>query len=253
MSDQGARFKDHFSGHASDYASHRPTYPPELFEWLASKSFGHELAWDCATGSGQAALALATHFRQVVATDASPQQLEQAPAHERVTYRVETSEASRCQSSSVDLLTVAQAYHWFDREAFHKEAGRVLKAGGLFAVWTYPLAEINPVIDELVYDLWDRQLAGFWPPERDYVDRHYRDFDMPWPELSVPAMEMTASWTLENLLGYLGTWSGLKRFEKERGINPIDPMRGAFEAAWGDPNLARKVRWPLILRACRKS
>ena len=71
---------DHFSAHAQNYARFRPTYPTELFAWLASQSPGHRLAWDCGTGNGQAALGLADHFVHVHATDLSPQQLAQARA-----------------------------------------------------------------------------------------------------------------------------------------------------------------------------
>ena len=46
-------FKDHFSGHASDYSAYRPTYSPELFAWLAEQAPARELAWDCATAWGE--------------------------------------------------------------------------------------------------------------------------------------------------------------------------------------------------------
>jgi len=252
LNGQGTGFKDHFSGHAGDYAAHRPTYPPELFAWLASQAPDCDLAWDCATGNGQAAIALAKHFDQVVASDASREQIGHAADHPRVTYRVEPAECSACDAESISLITVAQAYHWFDHPAFHREAERVLKPGGIMALWTYPLARIEDRVDELVMDLYERQLDGCWPSEREYVDRGYRDFELPWPELEPPDFEITATWTLPALLGYISTWSGFKRFEAERGINPVESMYGAFESAWGDPEKAKTVIWPLNLRVCRK-
>jgi SAM-dependent methyltransferase len=253
VSGEGAVFKDHFSGHAGDYAVHRPGYPPELFAWLAEQAPDRDVAWDCATGNGQAAIALTKYFDQVVASDASTEQIGHAAVHPQVTYRVEPAEASAFAAESISLVTAAQAYHWFDHSAFHREAGRVLKPAGILAIWTYPLARIDDRVDALVLDIYDRQLEGYWPREREYVDRAYRDFTLPWPELEPPDFEMTAKWTLPALLGYLGTWSGMKRFEADRGFSPLEAMRDAFESDWGDPDEVKTVRWPVILRVCRKA
>src|SRR5438132_5354114 len=98
------KFKDHFSGLAAEYAKFRPHYPDELFEYLALISPRRELAWDCATGNGQAAVGLARHFDRVTATDASAQQIESAEPDERISYRVAPAEASAIDSASVDLI-----------------------------------------------------------------------------------------------------------------------------------------------------
>jgi SAM-dependent methyltransferase len=248
--DQG--FKDHFSGHAEAYAAHRPLYPLALYEWLASRSPGLELAWDCATGNGQAARELAKHFQQVIASDASQEQIEQAVAAPGVRYCVEAAERSGRAQHSIDLITVAQAFHWFHVEAFFEEADRVLKPGGLLVVWTYFLAQVSDAVDALVQNLYEGQLGDFWPPERGYIDRGYRDFELPWTEVAVPDFEMTAEWTLEALLGYLGTWSAVRRFMDETGRNPLDDMREDFAGAWGPSRQTRTVRWPLIIRAWQK-
>jgi len=252
LSQQGDAFKDHFSGHAGDYAAHRPGYPPALFDWLAGKSPGRSLAWDCATGNGQAALALAEHFDQVVASDASAEQLAQAAPHPRVDYRAEPAEHSSLEPASADLITVAQAYHWFDHEAFHREAGRVLRDTGVLAVWAYPLARIDNRVDPLVFDLYERRLGSYWPPERRFIETGYADFEMPWPEIEAPTFEMTAQWTLDGLIGYLGTWSALRRYVAQEGDNPLQEVEKLLAEAWGDPGETKIVRWPLILRACRK-
>lgn len=252
MSGQGADFKDHFSGHAADYAAHRPHYPPALFEWLSENSPGHRLAWDCACGSGQAAVALAGHFEQVVASDASARQIEFALPHPKVSYRTEKAEHSAFEAGSVDLLTVAQAWHWFDHGAFKREAERVLMPEGLMAVWAYPLATIDEAVDALVFDLYERQLGPYWPPERAYIERAYSDLKMPWPELDAPRFEMTARWNLAALLGYIGTWSALRRCVAREQRDPLEAMRGDLATAWGDPGQEKSVRWPLILKVSRK-
>ena len=71
-----AGFKDHFSGHATDYARYRPDYPAALYEFLAKTARRHEVAWDCGTGSGQAALGLAPYFDRVIATPATLELIE---------------------------------------------------------------------------------------------------------------------------------------------------------------------------------
>ncbi len=111
-------FEDHLSQQAHDYARHRPHYPRELFTYLATIAPSHRLAWDCGTGNGQAARALAEHFNRVVATDASSDQLAQAIRHGRIEYRIERAEDVSLEASSVDLVTVAIAVHWFDLAPF---------------------------------------------------------------------------------------------------------------------------------------
>src|SRR3954464_14207364 len=87
-------FKDHFSSRAADYAAYRPTYPPELVDYLASVCPTSNLALDCGCGTGQLAVLLADRFKRVIATDASAQQIENAEPRERVTYRVAPAERS---------------------------------------------------------------------------------------------------------------------------------------------------------------
>src|SRR5216110_2684818 len=125
------KFKDHFSGQAVEYAKFRPHYPGELFEYLTSISPRHELAWDCATGNGQAAVGLARHFDSVIATDASAQQIASAELNDRISYRVAPAEASGIDSASVDLTLAAQALHWFDIDRFFREAKRVSRKNGV--------------------------------------------------------------------------------------------------------------------------
>ena len=137
-------FKDHFSGHAAAYARARPTYPDALFDWLAAQCAGHALAWDAGCGNGQASIALASRFDRVHASDPSATQVAAAPTHPRVAWHVEPAEQCSLPDASADLVTVAQAYHWFDYERFAAEATRVLRPGGVVAVWAYGVSSVTP-------------------------------------------------------------------------------------------------------------
>ncbi|HEV7516420.1 MAG TPA: class I SAM-dependent methyltransferase [Thermoanaerobaculia bacterium] len=244
-------FKDHFSGHAASYAAYRPGYPPALFVFLETLTPGRELAWDCATGNGQAALSLAEVFARVVATDASRQQLDNAFPHPRVEYRVATAESSGLADASVDLLAVAQAVHWFDFDRFYAEARRVLRPGGAIAVWTYNLLRGTPAISALV-DRLAREISGaYWPPERRWVDEEYRTLSFPFPEVPAPVFEHAESWDLERFVAYLRTWSANVRYQAATGKDPIAEIAPDLKAAWGDPEGTRTLTWPIYMRAGR--
>lgn len=244
-------FKDHFSGHADDYTRYRPSYPHAVFAWLAAQVPQHERAWDCATGNGQAAVGLAEFFADVVATDASDSQIAAAKPHARVRYAVAPAERSDLAARSLDLITVGQALHWFDFTAFYAEAARVLKPGGVLAAWSYGLMQITPAVDAAVWRLYEPIVGPYWPPERRYVEERYRSLPFPFREIAVPAFAMEALWTLEQLTGYLGTWSAVRRYRKEQGGDPLALIADELSAAWGDAETARKVVWPMFMRVGR--
>ena len=244
-------FKDHFSGHAGDYRLYRPAYPPGLFAFLTDTALAHDLAWDCGTGNGQAAVGLAEHFGKVIATDASAEQIANAEPHPRVEYRVAPAERSPLADRTADLVTVAQALHWFDRDRFYAEARRVAKPGGLLAVWTYDLHSVSPAVDVVLDRLQNEFVGPYWPPERVYVNAGYRTLPFPFPEVAAPAFEMTADWDLSRFVGYANTWSATKRFIQAHGFNPVDRLAADLTAAWGDPATVRTVRWAFHLKAGR--
>jgi ubiquinone/menaquinone biosynthesis C-methylase UbiE len=242
-------FKDHFSGHASTYASFRPGYPPRLLDFVASLPRRHGLAWDCATGNGQAALGLAERFARVIATDASAQQLSLAMPHPGVEYRQALAEESGLASGSVDMVTVATAVHWFDFDRFYAEVERVLAPGGALAVWAYNLARVNPEVDVLI-DKLAREIVGpYWPPERRWVDEEYRTIPFPFPEVPVPSLWIEEQWAFDRFAPYFRTWSATARYLEATGRDPVADLLPELERAWGDPAQVRTVRWPVMMRA----
>lgn len=201
-----------------------------------------------ATGNGQAAVALAGHFERVLATDASPSQLRHAEPHSRVTYRVAVAGHDADPPRDVDLVTVAQALHWLDRPRFFEEARGALRPRGLLAVWTYALCRIDEAVDAVVRRLHHELLRGWWTPDRAMVDEGYRSIEFPFRELHPPAIAMTSRWDLARFRGYLDTWSAVRRFQRERGRDPLEEIGPALEDAWGEPTQVREVTWPLTMR-----
>jgi SAM-dependent methyltransferase len=244
-------FQDHFSSRASAYARARPTYPPALFAELARLAQGRDLVWDCGTGNGQAALGLAVYFGAVVATDPSEAQLAEAVPHPRISYHQRSESSSGLDPGSVDLVTAAQAAHWFDLDLFYREVARVLRPGGLLAMWCYGLSRIAPDIDEVLGEFYHRTVGPCWPPERSHVDAEYRSLPFPWPDLPFPRLEIERLWTLAELLAYVETWSAIKRYRDARGEDPLPLLGGALARPWGPPDRVRQVTWPVSMRLGR--
>jgi SAM-dependent methyltransferase len=242
-------FRDHFSGHAAAYARARPTYPRALFARLAALAPATERAWDAGTGSGQAAVGLTAHFGAVVATDASAEQVSRARRHRRVSYAVALAESSGLADASCDLLTAAQALHWFDVPRFWDEARRVLRPRGVVAVWCYERLRAAPAVQAVVNALYE-DVAAHWPPERALVERGYADVPFPFGALPFAAPPMTASWTRAALLDHLRTWSAVRRATAGRGLDPVDAIVDRLDVAWGDV-VRRTITWPLAVRVGR--
>lgn len=244
-------FKDHFSGHADAYRRFRPGYPQPMFAYLAARAPDHGLAWDCATGNGQAAQQLARYFECVIATDASEAQIAHATGPDNVRFACASAEASGLDTGSVALITVAQALHWFDFDRFYGEARRVLKPSGILAAWCYGLFTSTSAVDRVVNRLYHDIVGSYWPPERRWIDQHYQTLPFPFPELPAPQFAMRLHWTLDELLGYMNTWSAVQRFQAERSSNPLDSLRGELQRAWPRNSNRLTLTWIMRLRVGR--
>jgi len=245
-------FKDHFSAHASAYATARPHYPAALFDWLAVQCEKRSLAWDAGCGNGQASRALAAHFAQVYASDPSAEQIAAAEPVANIRYVVEPAEGCGMDDGCADLVTVAQAMHWFDVSRFQTEARRVLKPGGLFAAWTYAQSRVTPAVDVPFDRLHDELLEDWWPDGRQHVIASYRTLPFAFDRVTgVPAFAMRCEWTLLQYLAYLRSWSACQRCLRATGSDPVALILAEMTAAWGDPQTVRAVSWPLTLHVGR--
>ncbi len=211
--------------------------------------------WDCATGNGQAALALAEHFDHVIATDASRQQLAEARQHPRVEYRCERAEATTIESTSIDLITIAAALHWLDREAFYREVRRVAKPGALIAAWTYSVnLTVSPAVDAVIADFTGQLLKPFWAHQLNHVLSGYQNIEFPFEPVAFPSISINGLWTLDQLLGKLGTWSAAARYTEHHGHPATEVIRERLTEAWlrdGPASLPREMSMPLYFRVGR--
>jgi SAM-dependent methyltransferase len=244
-------FEDHFGRKAEEYARHRPRHPDALLDWVSALAPSRGLAWDCGTGTGQVAIALAERFTHVIATDASEQQIAHAIAHERIEYRVEPASAVTIANGSVDLVTVAAAVHWFDLEPFYAEVKRVAKPGAVIAVWTYWLPIIAPAIDARLAEYTTEIVGASWPERIQRVIDRYETLPFPFEELAAPQFETMAEWDLHALEAYVDTWSATQRYLHEHGHHPIERIHAELEREWDDADTLRTIRWPLYLRVGR--
>lgn len=243
--------KDYFSGHSSDYARYRPTYPSALFDYLYAQLDHHNTAWDCATGNGQIAVRLSERFANVYATDLSANQLAQAPARPNVTYLVAQAEDNLFNGQQFNLITVGQAIHWFDFDAFYANVNRTLQPDGWLAVLGYGRNTIDKSVDAVVHRLYAEVLDGYWDPARQYIEAAYRTIPFPFEEVATPKFTQTLRWSYDELLGYLNTWSAVKHYAKQRNQNPVDLVADDLRRAWGT-SVQKESHFPILLRLGRK-
>jgi ubiquinone/menaquinone biosynthesis C-methylase UbiE len=240
--------KDLFSQQASLYAKYRPVYPVELYEYLLSLVTEKNTAWDCATGNGQAAAVLADHFQKVYATDISEKQLQQAVLRDNIVYSVTAAEKTPFGDNQFDCITVAQAYHWFDFTAFHKEVTRVAKPGAIIAVWGYGLVScVEEKLNSFIGTFYRDTVGPYWDKERKWVDKHYASIPFPYEELPPAGFTIAVSWTKDDLEGYLNTWSSVQHYMKANGQNPVTAFCETLAGIWPDNN-ERMFYFPLFLR-----
>ena len=240
--------KDRFSAHSNQYAKFRPTYPPELYEFIYQHVQYFEAAWDCGTGNGQAARDLSKKFKKVFATDLSTKQIENAYQAENIFYSI-ANEKSSFSDNSVDLITVAQAGHWFNMEIFSEEVKRVSKPNGMVALWGYGLLNIHPEIDLLVHHFYTQVVGSFWDKERRHIDEHYGNLYFPFQEIRSPVFTISVLWTLAQLEGYLTTWSAVQKYIAVHTQSPVDKLISQIKIHWKDER--QTVNFPLFLKLGR--
>ena len=242
--------KDNFSTQAAEYAIYRPTYPGEMYDFILSLVKNRNTAWDCATGNGQVARELALHFDNVYATDISKKQIEQALKLPNIVYQVESSDNVNATDNSFDLITVAQAIHWFNFDAFYTEVKRTLKPDGIFAVIGYGIMSIDKKVDKAVHKLYEDFLGKYWDPERRYIEENYKTIPFPFEEITAPHIFIKTRWSFNQLIGYLNTWSALQHYKKANERNPIEYMFTELKEAWGS-DAEKEIRFPVLLRVGR--
>jgi ubiquinone/menaquinone biosynthesis C-methylase UbiE len=240
-----------FSTEAVQYAHLRPTYPESLFTFLSTTVASREVAWDCATGNGQAATHLAKYFDKVIATDESAEMIAQAPRDPRIEYGVAEAEDSGIENHSVDLVTVATAIHWFNLSRFYAEVRRVVKPGGGIAAWTYYTPVFGNDIDAIIKHLAHDILADYWDSRVHYVVDEFHDLPFPFEPIEAPPFRTDMRWNMEDLLGYFETWSSSVKYREATGSHPTDLIKADLAQVWGDPEQKQELHFPLYMRLGR--
>ncbi len=239
--------KDNFSTQSDLYAKYRPKYPKEFFDYLDLITKNKNNAWDCGTGNGQVAIELAKRFKMIYATDISESQLVQAQQLPNVKYSVQPAEKTNFPNDCFDLVTVAQAIHWFDFEKFYAEIKRTAKPNAILVVMGYGKIEVTPEIDTIINDFYKNTIGNYWDKERKYIDELYKTIPFPFEEIEAPSFSITYNWTLDHFIGYLGTWSAVKHYITDTAQNPLDLIGNQLENLW-KRDVIKKIKFPLLLR-----
>lgn len=239
--------KDNFSRQSELYSKYRPSYPPGLFDFILSHVSNRETAWDCGTGNGQAAKELSKYFKKIFATDISEKQIQKGYKAENIFYFVQAAEHTNFEDNSFDLVTVSQALHWFSFNEFYSEVKRTVKPGGWIAVWAYILPSISETIDQIVHlKLYKEILGNYWDYERKLVDEKYATIPFPFQEISCPVFKMYFDWTVDDLMGYINSWSALQKFIAANSFNPADDIKRQIQPFWTEEKM--RISFYIYLR-----
>jgi SAM-dependent methyltransferase len=238
--------KDYFSGHSKVYAAFRPTYPAALYDFILNTVHTRDRAWDCGTGNGQVAHVLAKHFAQVDATDISSQQLANAQVEKNITYSISPAEKTNFPDHTFDLITVGQALHWFDRDAFFTEIKRVGKPGATLAVWGYATLSIRIELDEVIGDFYENIVGPYWDSARRLVEEEYKSIEFPFQHVKRARFAIEVDWTPQQLAGYFESWSATQKYIKVHGTNPVPDVMGRLRKLWPEAE-TRKIKFPVFV------
>ena len=240
--------KDKFSSQSSTYKKFRPTYPDELYDAILKTVKSRNECWDCGTGNGQVAVELSKHFKKVYATDLSQKQIDNAEKRENIVYSVGTAEKTEFEDNKFDLITAAQAAHWFNMEAFNAEMRRVCKNSGIVSVWGYGLLRINDPINKLIDKFYNDIIGPYWDAERRHIENEYNSLNFDFDELNTPKnLFIKIRWTLREFEGYLNSWSSVQNYKELKKENPVTWMMDNLKKLWGE-NVQKEVRFPIFMK-----
>jgi ubiquinone/menaquinone biosynthesis C-methylase UbiE len=243
--------KDLFSKQSDLYARYRPTYPKELYDHIVSFVKEKNVAWECATGNGQAAVVLSEYFKKVIDTDISPAQIEKATPKANIEYKVCPAESIPFAENTFDLVTVAQAYHWLKWDKFRKEIFRVCKPDAVIAVWMYYNNTTGDQrVDTAIHDFYENVTKKYWDYERRYVEEKYFAVEFDYELLPVKDFETTVEWKREDMIGYISSWSAIQRYIKVNGNSPIPIIEEEIKRLWPE-GAVKKVVFPIYLKLGR--
>lgn len=230
------------------YARFRPEYPPPLARFLAESSPSPDCAVDVGCGNGQLTTLLADHFDEVIGCDPSADQIENACPRPGLRYLRAPAEAIPLPDHCASLVTAAQAAHWFDLPAFYAQARRIARHDALIALVSYGVLRLDGELQDRFDRFYHGEVGAWWPPERRLVDNGYRDMSFPFTEFEAPGFEIHMSWRLDDLLGYVSTWSAVRRLHEAGQDGVFMNFAGEISTLWGDPAAARPVSWPINMR-----
>ena len=241
--------KDLFSNQADIYAKYRPGYPSSLIDYILSFVQEKNIAWDCATGNGQAAFLLAGRFEKVFGSDMSAKQISKAKQAPNIEYSVSAAEKTSFPDNFFDLITVAQAYHWFNFQNFFEEASRVGKNNGIVAIWGYCLITFSYLgLTQVIRHFYTAIIGKYWDTERKYVDDSYRSIPFPFKELPSRSFQIAVEWNRDDFEGYLNTWSSVQHYIKANHNNPVTEFADSWQAIWTDASEKKSFSFPIFLR-----
>lgn len=245
---------DNFSDASSSYKKFRPTYPPQLYQAILAQTEARRSCWDCGTGNGQVAAELSKYFEQVYATDVSENQISHSVRKDNIIYKAERAEKTSFADEQFDIITVAQAIHWFDLKKFDLEVARVLKPKGLLFIWGYGLIRIEKEIDKVIDHLYTQEIGPYWDRQRKYIDEHYQGIELNLSKMEAPqSLSITQTWTLDSFIGYLRTWSSVKKYWKAHDDHdPTLSVKTELQAFW-EPEEKKDVRFPIFMQIWQKA
>lgn len=241
-----------FNSQAVDYARYRPLYPEEIFQFLSKLTPAHDVAYDIGTGNGQCAVTLSKFFKKIWASDLSREQIANAIPKENISYFVSQSHESHLSDATVDLITIATALHWFDFDKFYPECKRILKPDGVIAAWSYGWHECeNAEVTKLINTVGKEILKDYWSPQPKLIWNEYKTIPFPFEEIHAPRFTQTLSWNLEELVGYLTTWSATQKYINDRKSHPVEIVYSELLDVWGDSKTKFQFTCPLYMRVGR--